>query len=78
MKNHVILNWLSTGKNNRVDALLDSLVILLDEVVQVLARPDLHLKPQQFIPLQFSHRKMSGRRASQRNALRSAMLSDCS
>jgi hypothetical protein len=52
-------------------------MILLDNVIQVFARPDLRLKTQQSILLQFSNSDVGGGVAVERDPLRCAVLIDC-
>jgi hypothetical protein len=53
-------------------------MILLDDVIQVFARPDLRLKTQHSVHLHFSDSGMRRGISIERNPLRSTMLLYCS
>ena len=59
---------------HRVNTLLHASVILLYQVVQVFARPDLHPRTQRSLLLQFSDSSMCRWIAIERNPLRGAVL----
>lgn len=63
---------------HRVEALLYSPVVLLDEVVQVFTRPNLRLRAQHSILLEFRDSSVSSRVAVERDRFGRAVLFNCS